>query len=179
MTAWAGRSLPGLEDPIMLRGAGRYVADAVAEAECLYGAFVRSTVAAARLRDVRVPSDVLAFTAKDLTGVAGICPTLARPDFVPVTTPVLAADEIRFSGEPVALVLAASQAEALDAAERVELVLEPRKPVLSVAAATEPGAPASRFSVVGVAVSAKSGAAACAVTSASDEVEAAEFSAPL
>ncbi len=109
---------------------------------CLYGAFVRSTAAAARLRDVRVPSDVLAFTAKDLTGVAGICPTLARPDFVPITTPVLAADEVRFSGEPVALVLAATQAEALDAAERVELVLESRKPVLSVAAATEPGAPA-------------------------------------
>ncbi len=142
MTAWAGRSLPGLEDPVILRGAGRYVADAVAETECLYGAFVRSTAAAARLRDVRVPSDVLAFTAKDLTGVAGICPTLARPDFVPITTPVLAADEVRFSGEPVALVLAATQAEALDAAERVELVLESRKPVLSVAAATEPGAPA-------------------------------------
>ncbi len=142
MTAWAGRSLPGLEDPVILRGAGRYVADAVAETECLYGAFVRSTAAAARLRDVRVPSDVLAFTAKDLTGVAGICPTLARPDFVPITTPVLAADEVRFSGEPVALVLAATQAEALDAAERVELVLESREPVLSVAAATEPGAPA-------------------------------------
>ncbi len=142
MTAWAGRSLAGLEDPVILRGAGRYVADAVAETECLYGAFVRSTAAAARLRDVRVPSDVLAFTARDLTGVAGICPTLARPDFVPITTPVLAADEVRFSGEPVALVLAATQAEALDAAERVELVLESRKPVLSVADATEPGAPA-------------------------------------
>ncbi len=88
-----------------------------------------------------MPGDVVAFTAKDLAGVSGICPRLARPDFVPIATPILAVDEVRFSGEPVALVLAASQAEALDAAERVELELEPRKPVLSVAAATEPGAP--------------------------------------
>ncbi len=142
MTAWAGRSLPRFEDPAILRGAGRYVADAVAEADCLYGAFVRSPVAAARLLEVRVPGDVLAFTAKDLAGVSGICPVLDRPDYVPITTPVLAGDEVRFSGEPVALVLAASQAEALDAAERVELVFEPCKPVLSVADATEPGAPA-------------------------------------
>jgi aerobic carbon-monoxide dehydrogenase large subunit len=141
VTAWAGRSLRRFEDPAILRGLGRYVADAVAEAECLYGAFVRSPVAAARLREVQVPGDVVALTAKDLTGVAGICPVLARPDFVPVTTPVLAVDEVRFSGEPVALVLADSQAEALDAAERVDLVLEPRTPVLSVADATKPGAP--------------------------------------
>ena len=49
-------------------------------------------------------------------------------------------DEVRFSGEPVALVLAGTQAEDLDAAELVELELEPRKPVLSVAEATMPGA---------------------------------------
>ncbi len=140
MTAWAGRSLLRFEDPAILRGDGRYVADAVAAADCLYGVFVRSPAAAARLCEVRVPADVLAFTARDLTGVSGICPTLARPDFVPITTPVLAVDEVRFSGDPVALVLAASQAAALDAAERVELVLEPRPPVLNVADATEPGA---------------------------------------
>jgi aerobic carbon-monoxide dehydrogenase large subunit len=140
MTIWAGRSLPRLEDPAILRGAGRYVADAIAETECLHAAFVRSPVAAARLHEVRVPSDVVAFTAKDLAGVSGICPRLARPDFVAITTPILAVDEVRFSGEPVALVLAASQAEALDAAERVELDLEPRKPVLSVADAIKAGA---------------------------------------
>src|SRR5580692_8000368 len=113
MTVWAGRSLPRLEDPAILRGAGHYAADAIAETECLYGTFVRSPVAAARLCEVRVPGGVRAFTAKDLAGVSGICATLARPDFVPITTPVLAVDEVRFSGEPVALVLAASQAEAL------------------------------------------------------------------
>jgi carbon-monoxide dehydrogenase large subunit len=134
--------MPRLEDPAILRGAGRYVADAIAETECLYGTFVRSPVAAARLLGVRVPGGVQAFTAKELAGVSGICPTLARPDFVPIAMPVLAVDEVRFSGEPVALVLAASQAGALDAAERVELELEPRKPVLSVADATKPGAPA-------------------------------------
>src|SRR5215472_6027984 len=78
MTAWAGRSLPRFEDPAILRGAGRYVADAVVEADCLYGVFVRSPVAAARLLEVRVPGDVLAFTAKDLAGVSGICPGRAR-----------------------------------------------------------------------------------------------------
>lgn len=140
MTAWAGRSLPRLDDPAILRGAGRYVADAVAETECLYGTFVRSPVAAARLRAVHVPDGIQAFTAADLASVSGICPVLARPDFVPITTPVLAVDEVRFSGEPVALVLAASQALALDAAEQVELDLDPREPVLSVAEATAPGA---------------------------------------
>lgn len=116
------------------------MADAVAEAACLYGVFVRSPVAAGRLREVRPPGGVLSFTASDLTGVAGICPTLARPDFVPVTTPILAADEVRFSGEPVALVLGDSQAAALDAAEHVEMVIDPYDPVLSAADATAPGA---------------------------------------
>jgi aerobic carbon-monoxide dehydrogenase large subunit len=74
--------------------------------------------------------------------VAGICPTMDRPDYVPITTPVLAGEVVRFVGEPVAMVVAASPAEALDAAELVSVEIDRTPPVLSVADAVRPGAPA-------------------------------------
>lgn len=138
---WVGKSVRRADDPAILRGEGHYVADAVAGQDCLHAVFVRSPVAAGVLRAVAVPAGIWALTAADLAGVADITPTMDRPDYVPVTTPVLASDAVRFVGEPVAMVLAASPAAALDAAERVELDIDRTQPVLSVADATRAGAP--------------------------------------
>ncbi|MET7333752.1 xanthine dehydrogenase family protein molybdopterin-binding subunit [Nonomuraea sp. NPDC005650] len=139
---WTGRSLPRLEDPAIVRGWGRYVADiAAADRGCLHARFVRSPHAAGRLISVTAPEGVTLFTAADLVGVRPIHAVLNRPDFVAVDTPILAADVVRFVGEPVGLVLAASEAEAEDALELVEIEIEPLPPVLSAAQATAPGAP--------------------------------------
>src|SRR3954452_15779917 len=58
------------------------------------------------------------------------------------------------------------------AQERLTKLLKPG--VGLMVTATDPGMPASRFRVAGVAVREKSGAATCAVTSAGAEAEAAE-----
>ena len=138
---WSGRSIPRLEDPAIIRGWGTYVADVAARnRQVLHARFVRSTVASGRLVSVAIPDDVTGFTAVDLVGVEPIRAVLHRPDFVEVATPILADDVVRFVGEPVAFVVAASEAEAEDAAERVVVEIEPLPAVLSAAAALAPDA---------------------------------------
>src|SRR5262249_49837417 len=55
--------------------------------------------------------------------------------------PLLAADRVRFVGEPVALVVADSRDQALDAAEAIAVTYEALPAVTTAAAATAPGAP--------------------------------------
>lgn len=55
--------------------------------------------------------------------------------------PLLASDKVRFAGEPVALVVAETLAQALDAAERVAVDYEPLPAVTSAEAARVQGAP--------------------------------------
>ena len=80
-------------------------------------------------------------TAADLAGVRPIRPLLHRPDYVAVEQPVLAADRVRYVGEPIAAVIAASAAEAEDLAEQVVVELEPEDAVVDVDAALAPDAP--------------------------------------
>lgn len=138
---WVGRSLPRVEDPAIVRGWGNYVADIAARDTCLYAVFIRSTVASGRIVSVSAPHDVELVTARDLDGVRPIAPVLTRPDYVRVEMPILAHDVVRFTGEPIALVLAPTQAAAEDAAERVEVEIEPLPPVLDAAAAVQEGSP--------------------------------------
>ena len=55
--------------------------------------------------------------------------------------PLLATDKTRFPGEPVALIVAETQAQALDAAELVEIDYEALPAVTTAAAALAVGAP--------------------------------------
>src|ERR1700736_6570204 len=55
--------------------------------------------------------------------------------------PLLAEGKVRYVGEPVALIVAETQAQALDAAERVVVDYAPLPPVTTLAAARAPGAP--------------------------------------
>src|SRR5271169_2328608 len=55
--------------------------------------------------------------------------------------PVLALDAVRYVGEPVAIVVAQTLAEAIDAAESVEVVYEPVTAVARSRDASSPGAP--------------------------------------
>lgn len=139
---WTGRALPRLEDPAIVRGWGNYVADiASRNAKCAHVRFIRSTVASGRIVSVSAPPGVTVFTARDLDGVQPIRAALHRPDFVEIATPILATDVVRFVGDPIAFVVAATEAAAEDAAELVDIEIEPLPAVLSAVSALADGSP--------------------------------------
>lgn len=147
-TTWTGRALPRLEDPAIVRGWGRYVADVASLNErCAHVRFIRSTVASGRIVSVTAAPGVTVFTAEDLADVAPIRAALHRPDFVEVGTPILATDVVRFVGDPIAFVVADTEAAAEDAAELVDVEIEPLPAVLSAVDALSEGAPLVHDSV--------------------------------
>jgi len=144
--SWRGR----VEDEALLRGRGRYAADAVTQGAAI-GWFVRSPHAFARIRSVdtasaaAAPGVVAVLTAADVA--AG---SVARP--VPQTgrggaplkspfRPALAGERALHAGEPVALVVAETRGAAQDAAELVEVEYEPLQAVTDLRAAVAPDAP--------------------------------------
>src|SRR4051812_38039917 len=120
-----GRPLARREDARMLRGAARYVDD-IAPDGALHIAFVRSLHARARVTSIRAPGVTLV-TAADLAGRARPVPLLVPPgvEVADAAHPLLADGEVRYVGQPVAAVLAATRAEAEDAVERVEVEYDP------------------------------------------------------
>ena len=138
---WIGRPLRRFEDPALVRGLGQFTAD-VADRHpgTLHAAFVRSPVPAGTVRSIAKPAGATVLTAEDLDAKP-ISARLHRPDFIPLETPVLAAGAVRHAGEPIAIVVAASRAEAEDLAERVVVDIEPAEPVTDAGEAMQPGAP--------------------------------------
>ena len=113
----------------MLRGRARYVDDIELE-RMAHVAFVRSPHAHARVGAITVvdrPAGVLAvITAADLAGRVRRYPRVTL-DGMQVTDeqhPVLAEEEVRYVGQPVAAVVAESRALAEDGAELVEVDYE-------------------------------------------------------
>lgn len=126
-----GEPVVRTEDARLLTGRGTYVAN-VALAGQLHAAFVRSTVAHARVLGVeveeaaRAPGVVSVATGND----ADICGHVLAaqselPGIVVTEQPVLATDVVRHVGEAVAAVVATSRAAAVDAAEMVDVSYEP------------------------------------------------------
>ena len=131
------------EDPELLTGAARYVADLTLDG-ALHAVFVRSEYAHARVRAVdtsralAAPGVAAVLTAADLAlgGFHGMAKVHA--DFA---MPALATDTVRYVGDRVAVVLAESAAEARDAASLVEVDYEPLPAVVDPEAALADGAP--------------------------------------
>jgi carbon-monoxide dehydrogenase large subunit len=136
-TGWVGRSIRRLEDPTLVTGQGRFTADLPA---ALWVRFVRSTVAAGRITRISAPEGATVLTASDLAAVKPIQPLLHKFNYVPISQPVLASDVVRFVGEPIAAVIAASREEAEDIAERVEVDIEETPAVVGTRAALASGA---------------------------------------
>jgi carbon-monoxide dehydrogenase large subunit len=127
------------EDPKFLTVGGTYVADLALKGS-LSAAFVRSTVAHGRIESVdlemarRAPGVVAAYGAGDIDA-GPISPIgLLRQE---VKRPLLAREVVRYVGEPVAVVLAASPAEAADAAELVVVDYEPLEAVVDLEASLD------------------------------------------
>jgi len=137
-TTWVGRPIRRLEDPALVSGRGRFTADLPATHHLR---FVRSPVAAGKIGRIAAPDGTRFITAADLEGVKSIVPMLHKFNYRPVGQPVLASDAVRFVGEPIAAVVAASAAAAEDMAERVDLEIEEATPVIDARAALAVGAP--------------------------------------
>ncbi len=143
-----GNRVQRTEDPELLRGAGRYLADLpVADPRlerALHAVFVRSHTAHGTLVGVEVddaramPGVVAVWTAAEL----GVAP---HHGFAPIheafARPPLAVDRVRFVGEAVAVVLAETRAQAVDAAEAVWADVEPLDALVDPEDALADGAP--------------------------------------
>ena len=117
-----GTSVRRVEDPDLLTGRKRFIADLAVDCESV--AFVRSPVAAARIVGMEHPEGATVFTVSDLIGAGSIEPILHRPDYVRVPQPLLASERVNYLGEPIAAVVAPTRREAEDMAEAVYVDLE-------------------------------------------------------
>jgi aerobic carbon-monoxide dehydrogenase large subunit len=129
-----GRPVRRREDERILRGRTRYLDD-IDPPGALHAAFVRSPFAHARVRGIDVPDGLDVLTAADLENVRDL--PVQGVEGVEISGqghPVLARDDVRYSGQPVAAVLAESRALAEDAAELVEVDYDPLEPVLDARA---------------------------------------------
>ncbi len=135
---WVGRAIRRLEDPALVSGHGRFTADLSATH---WVRFVRSSVAAGKIKKIAGPKDAVVITAADLKAVKKITPMLHKFDYKPVGQPILADGVVRFVGEPIAAVVAASEEAAEDIADLVEVTIAETKPLTDALAALAKGAP--------------------------------------
>jgi carbon-monoxide dehydrogenase large subunit len=140
-----GAALPRSEDGRLVMGRGRYLDDLRLPGTA-HAIFARSPHAHARVLAVKVPAPdvgrglLLALTGADLRSVARPpVALLESPSYHPGTWEPLAADCVRYVGEPVAVVTAEDRYRAEDALERVHVVYEVLPPVTDVAGARRPG----------------------------------------
>ena len=151
MSTIQAKSVRRREDVRLLTGQGNYAADA-APAGMAVAIFLRSPHAHARIEQIdatparAVPGVIAVYTATDLTDVTPIPGGIGfpRPDGGPAPKtdrPLLAADRVRFVGEPVALVIAETRAAGLEAAEAIVVDYAAMPVVTEPAAAMQAGAP--------------------------------------
>jgi carbon-monoxide dehydrogenase large subunit len=125
------RAIPRFEDGVFLRGEAGYVGDLRIDG-MLHLAVVRSPYAFGRLVPVdlaavrALPGVVDAFAAADVPGYLAAIPTrLPVPEQLErFLQPPLAIEEVRYVGQPVAVVVAVSPEAALDATDAVVVEVE-------------------------------------------------------
>jgi carbon-monoxide dehydrogenase large subunit len=148
-----GQPVRRYEDVRLLTGRGHYQDDNVMprQAWCI---FVRSPHAHAKINGIdtdaakAAPGVVAVYTAADYVadGIAMPKANMPRkkrdgsPMFAP-QRPALIGDRVRYVGDPVAMVIAETLAEAKDAAELVLVDYDPLPSVTDVADAAKPGSP--------------------------------------
>ncbi len=140
-----GTRLARREDPRLLRGRGRFGDDISAPGQ-LWARVVRSPSAHGQVRELditqaaQVPGIAAVITAGDLPGGLAIPVRLAIPgtDLSRYLQPILAADTVRYVGEPLAVVVGDDPYVCEDAADLVEIDIAERSVVLDAQHADSP-----------------------------------------
>src|SRR5258708_11722608 len=137
-----GARLPRKEDARYVRGQGEFVGD-IHLPRMQEVTFLRSPVAHARIASIRIAPAFRdrVFIADDLIGVRAIRADTALAGFKSSLQPVLAVDKVRHVGEPVAMCIAPTCAEAEDIASRIEIDFDLLPAVHAMFAAREARAP--------------------------------------
>jgi CO/xanthine dehydrogenase Mo-binding subunit len=138
--ATIGVSAPRRDSEPKVRGATQFAGDpamsGLLHARLVLSHEAHAMISAIDAGDARaLPGVVAVLTAADLPIVAAGKGRLYEP---------LAREEVVYAGQPVALVVAESEAQAEDAASLVDVQLEPQEPVVNLEAAARPGAPRAR-----------------------------------
>jgi carbon-monoxide dehydrogenase large subunit len=149
-----GQPLSRFEDKRLLRGAGRFIDDVTLPRQG-YAYILRSPHAHARITRLdpaaatAAPGVLGIFTEADLAadGLGANAPTLPRkrPDGSPMfwrAHPGLAKERVRYVGDPLAMVVAETLAQAKDAAELIDVDYEPLPSVTATEEAARRGAAA-------------------------------------
>jgi carbon-monoxide dehydrogenase large subunit len=148
-----GQGVSRFEDPRLIQGAGHYVDD-IKLPGMAYGVVLRSPHAHAKINGidtkaakaapgvlaVLTSADVKAAGYGDLPVPGGLKRRDGSPQYKP-RYPILAEDRVRWVGDYVAFVVAETIAQALDAAEMIEVDFETLPAVTSTADAPKPDAP--------------------------------------
>jgi carbon-monoxide dehydrogenase large subunit len=146
-----GQPVPRTEDPVLVRGWGCYTDDLRLAGEA-YAVMVRSRMAHGIIKRIdttaarAMPGVLGAYTGADLAEYGSlkcIVPFKNR-DGTPMRMPprpALPTDKVRFVGDPVAFVVAETPLQAKDAAEAVEIDIDPLPAVTTPKAAAATDAP--------------------------------------
>jgi carbon-monoxide dehydrogenase large subunit len=144
-----GASTKRREDKRFLTGTGHYTDDINLRGQA-YAWFLRSPVAHGRIKSLdtaeaaSMPGVLRVFTAKDFEGVGGLpCgwqvhDKHGQPMLEP-KHPILAEGKVRHVGDPIAVVVAETEAQARDAAEAIVFDIDELEPVLDMKAAVAGG----------------------------------------
>jgi len=148
-----GQPVPRFEDPRLVKGGGRYVADMVFPGMA-FGYVLRSPHAHARIRAIdtakakAAPGVLAVYTGADYKAAGfGDLPVpggLKRRDGGPgyrPRYPALVEDRVRMIGDYVAFVVAENYYQAVDAAELIEIDYEPLPAIVATGDAPNPGVP--------------------------------------
>jgi aerobic carbon-monoxide dehydrogenase large subunit len=146
-----GQAVPRVEDPMLLRGHGRYTDDVSLPGQA-YAVMVRSRHGHGVIRAInadaarKMPGVRAVYTSTDLEGYGPLkcnMPLKSR-DGSPLKKPwrgALAKSKVRYVGDPVACVIAETVFAAKDAAEAIEIDIDPLTAVVTPGEAVREGAP--------------------------------------
>src|SRR5258708_4444055 len=152
-----GTPVKRLEDPELLSGSGRFVADMTLPG-MTHMEILRSEHGHARILKIDVsaalamPGVLAAVTGADVAGKIMPLPCVwipggveshfpSHPFGIPGAGTVLATDRVRFIGDPVALVVAETRLQAQDALSAIRVDYEPLPAVVDATKALEDGQP--------------------------------------
>src|SRR5436190_3520569 len=148
-----GQPVRRKEDDTLVRGKGKYTDDFNLPNQA-YAWVVRSSHAHGIIKGIdtkaakTMPAVLGVWTAKDLAAANYNPFTCGLPlknrdgsPLLQTNRAALASDKVRFVGDPFAVVVAETLAQARDAGEAIEIDIEPLPAVTNAAEATKPGAP--------------------------------------